>query len=211
MESQPPSANRAARRRRGSWAASSKSPSEQVGSLGAVPTWEERPPSALARDGEEQATETEQRNGRGGAHPEGRGPGDRGRGQPGCPGASGRVDSWGGGRFSPESFCSLQMLLEKAAEGPPRREGLHFGGGRSGPWGHQALSVVVQLSGLEHAVPRHFLGRASGPIASLLLKSSPRYWSTAEDRMSSRNCETQAVTVSLPLRTWAASFPDSRA
>lgn len=82
-----------------------------------------------------------------------------------CPGASGHVDSWGGGRFWPESFCPLQMLLKKAAEEPPPPEGkghvLEVAG--SSPQGHQAPSVMAQLSGLEHVGPCHFLGRASGP------------------------------------------------
>lgn len=105
----------------------------------------------------------------------------------------------------------MQMLLRKAAEVPPEGKGHVSEAAGAAPgatkprlsWSScQASSTWVHVT---------FLAGHLAQTASLLLKSSPSYFSTAENRLSSRNFETMVVTVSPLLRTWTASFPDSRA
>lgn len=105
----------------------------------------------------------------------------------------------------------MQMLLKKAAEEPPEGKGhvleaAEADSGATKPglsWSScQASSMWVHVT---------FLAGHLAQIASLLVKRSPSYFPTAEDRPSSRNFVTMGVTVSPLLRTWIASFPDSRA
>lgn len=104
----------------------------------------------------------------------------------------------------------MKMLLKTAAEETPEGKDhiLEAAGATPGAtkphlsWSNcQASRTWVHVT---------FLAGHLAQIASLLVKSSPSHVSTAENRLSSRNFVTMVVTVSL-LRTWIASFPDSRA
>lgn len=108
-------------------------------------------------------------------------------------------------------FLSLADAPQKGSRGDLRRQRPCSGGCRSNPWAtkpHLSWSSCQASSTWVHVT---LLAGHLAQIASLLVKSSPSHFSTAENRLSSRNFVTMVVTVSPLLRTWTASFPDSRA
>lgn len=109
-------------------------------------------------------------------------------------GGQGRLGRW---RLSQSPSCSLELLLRTAAEVPPEGKGGFWRlqgaapGARSwlSRFSCQASSTWVQVN---------FPGRASGRWLPLLVKGSPSYFSTAENRLSFRNSVTMAGTKSPP-------------